>query len=201
VYVTMTGTSRVAVINANTTTNTYTLGPTVAVGSVPAGIALSADGSRAYVANWGSGTVSVLNTSAATPTVVSTVTVGANPAFVAVGPNGRVYVTNNGSSTVSVINTTTTTPTVTTVNVGSQPFGLAVSPDLSRVYAVNGNDTVSIINTATNSVVSTVTIDAQSENQWHSVAVSPDGRPVYVSDLADRTVRIVTVSGDGISPL
>ena len=101
---------------------------------------------------------------------------------------------NHSRGSVSVINTIPATPTVSTISVGAQPFGLAISPDLSRVYVVNANDTVSIINTATNTVISTVTIDTQPENQWHSVAVSPDGRQIYVSDLADRTVRIVTIA-------
>ena len=89
VYVTMIGTDRVAVINANTTTDTYALGPTVAVGADPAGIALTADGSRAYVGNWTSGTVSVLNTSTATPTVMSTIPVDTVPAYRG-GVPGRV---------------------------------------------------------------------------------------------------------------
>ncbi|HJT91936.1 MAG TPA: Ig-like domain-containing protein, partial [Mycobacterium sp.] len=197
-YVGMTGNNRVAVINISAATPTVIT--TVAVGTTPGGVAVSADGNRVYVANFGSNSVSVINTATNT-TVGSAISVGANPAFIAVGPNGQVYVSNHSSGTVSVINTVPATPTVSTITVGAQPFGLAISPDRSRVYVVNGNDTVSIINTATNTVISTVTIDTQPENQWHSVSVSPDGRQIYVSDLADRTVRIVTVSGDGISPL
>ena len=126
---------------------------------------------------------------------------GANPAFVAVGPNGQVYVSNHELRQGVGDQHHPATPTVSTISVGAQPFGLAISPDVSRVYVVNANDTVSIINTATNTVISTVPIDTQPEDQWHSVAVSPDGRQVYVSDLSDRTIRIVTISGDGFSPL
>ena len=79
-YVTNAATNTVRVINANTTTNTYTAEASVTVGTTPRGIAVSPDGSSAYVANWGSNNVSVLNTSTATPTLVgSPITVGTNP--------------------------------------------------------------------------------------------------------------------------
>jgi YVTN family beta-propeller protein len=194
VYVSLIGTNQVSVINANTATDTYTLGPSLAVGANPVGIALNADGSRAYVANWGSGTVTVLNTATATPTVVSTVSVGAGAAYVAVSADGsRVYVSNYANGQVSVINTVPATPTVSTITVGAQPFGLGLSPDGSTLYVANGNDTVSVISTGSGAVVNTMTIDSAAEMQWHQVAVSADGAQVYVSDMADRVVRILTV--------
>ena len=203
VYVTMTGTNRVAMINTNITANTYTLGPTVAVGTTPGGITLNADGSRAYVANWNSGSLTVLDTSTATPTLASTITVGANPFGVALSPNGqRVYVSNFGSGTVSMITIPATgSPTVSPIAVGINPFGLTMSHDGSLVYAVNGNDTVSVIDTKSNTVVRNITIDSQAENQWHSVALSPDGGQIYVSDLADRAMRILTINRGNTAPV
>jgi YVTN family beta-propeller protein len=88
---------------------------------------------------------------------------------------------------------------VGTVVVGTQPFGVALSPDGSLLYAVNGNDTVSVIDTRTTAVVRTVSIDGAAETQWHSVAVSADGRQIYISDLADRTIRILTINTDTTS--
>jgi YVTN family beta-propeller protein len=77
------------------------------------GIAVSPDGTRAYVVNT-EGTVSVINT--ATNQIVATITVGTGPGGVAVTPDGtRVYVTNTNPS-VSVISTATNTviSTITT---------------------------------------------------------------------------------------
>src|SRR2546427_8312078 len=55
---------------------------------------------RAYVANDGDSTASVIDT--ATNTVVATIPVGVTPFAVAVAPNGtRAYVTNESSNTVS----------------------------------------------------------------------------------------------------
>ena len=63
------------------------------VGSTPNGIAVSPDGTKVYVTNFHSVTVSVIDT--ATNTVTSTVDVGSAPRGVAVNPDGtKVYVAN-----------------------------------------------------------------------------------------------------------
>ncbi|WP_072691679.1 YncE family protein [Rhodococcus marinonascens] len=66
-------------------------------------MAITPNGSFAYVANNGAGTVSVIDT--ATNLVVGPpIMVGAAPFGVAVTPDGsRAYVTNSGGNTVSVI--------------------------------------------------------------------------------------------------
>jgi len=70
-------------------------------------VVVTPNGEYAYVANYGSGTVSVIST--ASNTVTATVTVGSKPTGVAVAPNGGyAYVTNAGGTTVSVIGTATT---------------------------------------------------------------------------------------------
>lgn len=66
------------------------------VGSSPIGVGVTPDGSKAYVVNNASGTVSVINT--ATNAVVATITVGTDPFGVAITPDGtKAYVTNVGS--------------------------------------------------------------------------------------------------------
>ncbi|MGH9602362.1 MAG: YncE family protein [Terriglobales bacterium] len=63
-----------------------------------------ADGSRAYVANSGSNTVSVINT--LNNTVTKTIAVGSAPLSVGSAPDSsRVYVANSGSNNTSVIRT------------------------------------------------------------------------------------------------
>ena len=69
-------------------------------------MAITPDGKRAYVTNYGDGTVSVITT--ATGAVSAPITVGNDPAGVAITPDGkRAYVTNRGDGTVSVITTAT----------------------------------------------------------------------------------------------
>ena len=80
---------------------------TIPVGGLaPVGVAITPDGTRAYVTNAGSENVSVINT--ATHTVSALVRVGAIPLTVAFTPDGSsAYVANAGGKSVSVINTGT----------------------------------------------------------------------------------------------
>ena len=74
-----------------TATNTVTSRSEVR--AFPEGVAVSPDGSRVYVANAGSSTVSVIDT--ATNTVTATIAVGLWRYGVAVTPDGsKVYVAN-----------------------------------------------------------------------------------------------------------
>src|SRR6516162_3609299 len=155
VYVANQGANTVSVIA--TASNTVTA--TIAVGSVPLGVAASPDGSTVYVTNFQDNTVSVIAT--ASNKVLAVIPVGSStpppegggPNGVAVSPDGStVYVANFIDGTVSVIATARDTVTAT-IPVGSGPLGVAVTPDGSRVYVTNFQDnTVSVIATASNTV-------------------------------------------------
>ena len=87
------------------------------VGVSPKGIVVTPDGKKVYVANYGSNTTSVIDTS--TNKVTATVPVGHGPYGVsAIGT--KVYVANRNSNTVSVIDTATNHVTAT-VPVGNHP--------------------------------------------------------------------------------
>jgi YVTN family beta-propeller protein/VCBS repeat-containing protein len=158
-------------------------------GMNPAGVAIVGD--RAYVANQSSNSVSVIDISASTPTLLATVPVGYLPTGVAAaGADGsRVYVTNAWSNTVSVIDTTTPTPSVVaTIPVGSVPTGVAVSPYGSRAYVVNTySGTVSVIDTALNRVVATVRVGYLPGG----IGISPDGTRLYVTNNGGWSVSVI----------
>ena len=92
----------------------------------PFGVAITPDGTRAYVTINFPNVVSVIDT--ATNTVVATIPVGVGPNGAAITPDGtRAYVTNHDSDTVSVIDTATNT-VVATIPVGVSPSGVAITP-------------------------------------------------------------------------
>lgn len=76
---------------------------------------------KAYVANNGSPYgVSVIDT--ATNAVIKTITVGNNPRYIAITPDGtKAYVANENSNSVSVINIATN-DVITTIPVGNDPL-------------------------------------------------------------------------------
>lgn len=150
----------------------------------------------AYIANWGSANVSVLDT--ATNTVVATIPVGTAPAGVAVNLLGtRVYVTNDYDNTVSVIDTSTNA-VVATIPVGTEPYGVAVNPAGTRVYVANNNSwgsgTVSVIDTSSNTVVATIPVGTGP----YGVAVNPAGTRVYVTNISSSNVSVIDTSSNTV---
>jgi YVTN family beta-propeller protein len=89
-------------------------------------VAINPAGTRAYVTNQSSNSVSVIDTATNTVVALVILPVGTFPSAVAVGPAGsRVYVTNILTNNVSVIDAATNT-VVATVPVGDSPMGVAV---------------------------------------------------------------------------
>lgn len=151
----------------------------------------SATSERAYVANYNSNSVSVIDTSA--NTVLATVAVGASPYGVTVNPSGtRVYVTNNNGATLSVIDTGTNT-VVSTIPVGIWPHSAIVNPAGTRIYVTNYDgsiNNVKVIDASTNTVVSTVTVGSHPSG----ISVNPAGTRVYVANTWDNTVSVIDTS-------
>ncbi|WP_162528579.1 Ig-like domain-containing protein [Mycolicibacterium sp. CBMA 230] len=172
-----TGAGTVSVIN----TATDSVIASVSVGPEPFGIAITPNGSTAYVINT-PGSVSVINT--ATNTVTNTITVSGQPLGVAANPNGAtVYVAT--SAGISVINTATNTVTATVPANGA--FGVAVSPNGHTVYLATSGG-VEVIDTATNVVTTTIPGGAT------QVAVSPDGNFVYATNSGETVTVIDTAT-------
>jgi YVTN family beta-propeller protein len=139
-------------------------------------IAVTPDGSRVWVVNPDSNSVTVLET--AGDTVVGEIPAGGSPRTLAIGPDGgRVYVANLESNDLSVIDTSTLSE-IARVPIGAQPYGVAVTPDGGRLYVTNSaRQRVTVLSTATLAVLAQIPTPPRPRG----VAVSADGSQIVVT--------------------
>jgi YVTN family beta-propeller protein len=158
---------------------------TTAVGHLPYGVTLSADGTRAYVNNQGGATVSVVDLAGAEPQVTAAVTVGTHPNKSVLSADGRLlYVANGDSDTVSVLDTARNTVTRTLslqpyrgAAVGSNPAALALSADQRTLYVANaGNNDVAVVDLRRGRVVGMVPVG------WYPTSVIATGGRLWVTN-------------------
>jgi YVTN family beta-propeller protein len=174
-------------------TSTESLAATINLpaGSDPNGVAVTPDGQFAYVADNGTASVSMINTSSDVVTAISGL--GSKPYGVALTPNGStLYVTNAGGTTVNAISTTSNA-VIATITVGSNPSGVAVSPNGAFVYVTNtSSNTVSVITTNANTVADTIN---SGFNAPLGVQFTPDGSHAYVANASSSdSVSVITVA-------
>ena len=153
----------------------------IPVGTYPYTVLASADGSKVYVSNWGGKIPGP-----------DDFTDGMFPVVV----DRRTGIPVSG--TISVIDTSRNL-VVRTIDVGLHPTGMALGPDGNRVYVTNANsDTVSVIDTATDTLTNTLHVGRTHEGRVpvlgsapNAVAVSSDGRTLFVANAAENAVAVV----------
>jgi YVTN family beta-propeller protein len=153
-------------------------------------ISVNPAGTRVYVTNISSSSVSVIDT--LNNSVVASVPVGSLPDGLTVLPNGnRAYVANNFSSNVSVLDAVTNTP-VTLADVGGNPRGVAVDSAGTKVYVANSlSFAISVIDTASNAVAS-IPIGVTT----NEIATSPTASRAYVT--AFTSVKVVDTAANNV---
>ena len=105
---------------------------------MPEGVAYDSDKTEIFVANAGSGTVSVISDS--TYAVVATIPAGNSPFGVAYDSSkSEIFVTNVGDDTVSVISDSSNT-VVATVPVGDAPGGVTDDSGKNEIFVTNSFD-------------------------------------------------------------
>jgi YVTN family beta-propeller protein len=142
----------------------------VHVGQHPFACLLGADPKYLYVSNWGSRSVSVVDT--ATNTFVRDITVGLRPNDMVLSADGRMFVACSGDNTVHVI---------TTKLLEKAP----VAADSSRRLWEG-----------TREVISTSLYPQSPEGSTpDALAVSPDGSTLFVANADNNDVMVVDISG------
>jgi YVTN family beta-propeller protein len=156
---------------------------------------------RAYIGNYYSSSVSVVDTT--THTVIATIPVEPHPLYagssgIAISPDGsRVYVVTQIAGSVSVIDTSTNAVIATIKGFPTRPYGIALTPDGSRAFVTihgdyppfrNGKH-VSVIDTRTNTIVHTINV---ADLPLH-ITLTPNGKKAYVSHEPDNRISVIDV--------
>jgi YVTN family beta-propeller protein len=142
----------------------------IPVGNQPTDIVLSPDETRAYAANSGNNTLSVIDLSLQQE--IYTIPVGSAPQGMTLSSNGLfACVINRMADTVSVVDLTAQ-QVVTTISVGSSPHSIALSPDEAFGYVTNSEErTLSVLDLQTYQEIERINVGRGPED----VTISPDG--------------------------
>ncbi|MGE5281781.1 MAG: PKD domain-containing protein [Chloroflexota bacterium] len=165
----------------------------VATEGSPGDVAISPDGSTAYVTSF----EGLARIDIATNTALSSIPMVTEPWAIAISPDGaRAYTANLFDESVSVIDLASGAEVGTPIPVGEFPSAIAVAPDGARVYVANPLEgTVSVIDTATDTVTATVPVGKFPQG----IAVTPDGARVYVTNEFDSTVSVIDVATNAVT--
>lgn len=212
VYVAMNNAGTVVELQA---ANLQQVGSPVGVGVHPEPVVISQDGTRLYVSNDVSYSVSALDATTSPPTKLGQdAKVGPEPMYLTITPDGKhLFASNVDNGTVSVLATSTDPnnplSVVTTISLGvsgGMATGIAVSPDGSRVYAgaVGQNVTTSVITVIDAVKFSIIGQSPALGDAPVAIAVTPDSSHVLAAvgqNGINLSVMVFKVTTDPSNPL
>src|SRR6476660_4894478 len=156
-------------------------------GSDPEGIALSADGKEAFIANEDTGQVSIVQI--ADGSVSESFKVGDEPEGISVTPDGKqAWATSEDAGAVYVIDLASH-QVVKSIEVGARPRSISFLPDGSRAYIPAENEgTLTVIDTASMTALKKVSLGEGMRPMGQAMA--PDGKLLYVSTGRSKMVLV-----------
>jgi len=182
-----------------------------------AGIAMTADGTKLVVANYYNDSISVLTKSTSGWAVTaeldlrpgkedptkSGVPGGEYPFWVVIKGNDTAYVSSLRDREIDVVNIASTPAVMARIPVPGEPNKMALNWNQSMLYvAQDVSDSVGVIDTNSSTLIDNIPVTAPAGvipewearfkgNNTNSVAVSVDGRSLYVTNGAMNDVAVV----------
>lgn len=168
----------------------------VPTGQGPHEVAAAPEIGRAFVANYGDGTISVIDVDGPKETDRWQLGATQRPHGIAVGPEEeRIYVTAEDRQAVLELDAASGAVRRTFETAKEVTHMLALTPGASSLFATSiGSGTASKIDLADGQVVTHI----ETGDGTEGVAVSPDGEEVWVTNRADDTVSILDVASASV---
>ena len=151
--------------------------------------------SALYVANFGTNSVSAINTTS--NAITNTAVVGTNPVSLAETPNAfKLYVANQGNSTiggtVSSLNPVDLTPNTVTGFAGKTPVWVVARGDSQKIYVLTqGDGQLVTIDVATDTVTSSLPVGAGA----NFIFYDPNLNRLYVTNPVTEMVYVFSDTG------
>lgn len=159
----------------------------ITVGKNPSEITFSADGSRAFVANTASASVSVIDP--VTKAVITELNVGADPVGAWPATNGKMYVDNETAQTVSIIDVATES-VVETLILGFKPGYVAFQDRKGELWVSDATNGKVVIYQRNGSSWARK-VEVSTGNDAHAIAFNTDRSLAYVTNQGAGTVTVL----------
>jgi YVTN family beta-propeller protein len=146
------------------------------------------DERKLYIANIGSGSVSVIERAS---DKVTTVTTAAGSEGIAISPDGReVWVANRAANTLSVIATAGDTVVASVESGGKMPIRVKFTPDGKQAWVSNArSNNIAVFDAAKRQLLATVEVGAVPVG----IVIAPDGRRAFVANTNANQVTVIEV--------
>jgi YVTN family beta-propeller protein len=144
-------------------------------------VEVSPDGTKAYTANLGAGSISLIDLD--TDNLIKTVPAGAGTEGIDLTPDGtELWISNREANTV-IIYDAITLEQIASLEVGKFPLRLQISPD--GRYAVTSNlqdGSLSVIDVKTRKLLRTIPVSGGPSTAQVTILFSDDGERLYVAE-------------------
>lgn len=147
------------------------------------------DERKLYVANIGSGSVTVIDR---TNDTVKSIPTGAGAEGIDVLPDGReVWVTNRAANTISILRVADDSVVATFPSGGEVPIRLKFTPDGRQAWVSNArSNTITVFDVATRKLLDTIAVGAVPVG----LLMTPDGRRVFVANTNANQITVVDIA-------